>query len=168
MRKRFGWILVCAWLALGCCTAGAWAAKKRARKAPAAKSSSQGKSAASSKKGAAKKRTAAKGSASKSSKRAAPKRATWRNRQSAPSPERYREIQQALAAKGFLQEEDATGVWGANSVDALKRFQQQQNLDAKGKINSLSLIALGLGPKREPLPPVAPAGAPTAQPVQQP
>jgi len=34
-------------------------------------------------------------------------------------------------------------------VEALKRFQASQNIDANGKINSLSLIALGLGPKRE-------------------
>jgi len=32
-------------------------------------------------------------------------------------------------------------------VEALRRFQQEQNLDPTGKINSLSLIALGLGPK---------------------
>jgi hypothetical protein len=33
-------------------------------------------------------------------------------------------------------------------VDALKRFQREQNLTEDGKIGSLSLIALGLGPKR--------------------
>jgi hypothetical protein len=75
--------------------------------------------------------------------------ATWRNRQMAPSPDRYREIQQALASKGYLSAGDATGTWNANSVEALKKFQAEQNLDANGKINSLSLIALGLGPKRE-------------------
>jgi Putative peptidoglycan binding domain len=74
---------------------------------------------------------------------------TWRNRQMAPSPDRYKEIQQALAAKGYLQPEQATGVWDQNSVDALKRFQMEQNLDASGKLNSLSLIALGLGPKHD-------------------
>jgi hypothetical protein len=31
----------------------------------------------------------------------------------------------------------------------LKKFQAEQNLETSGKINSLSLIALGLGPKRE-------------------
>ncbi len=34
-------------------------------------------------------------------------------------------------------------------MEALKRFQAAQNLEVTGKINSLSLIALGLGPKRE-------------------
>jgi hypothetical protein len=67
--------------------------------------------------------------------------------QQAPTPERYQEIQQALAKKGYFQEE-ANGQWGASSVDALKRFQTDQNLTPDGKINSLSLIALGLGPKR--------------------
>jgi hypothetical protein len=74
---------------------------------------------------------------------------TWRNRQLSPTPDRYREIQSALAAKGYLKSEDATGTWGPDSIDALKRFQQEQNLEPSGKINSLSLIALGLGPKRE-------------------
>lgn len=70
-----------------------------------------------------------------------------RSYQQAPTPDRYKEIQQALASKGYLQGE-ATGQWGPDSVDALKRFQGAQNLTPDGKINSLSLIALGLGPKR--------------------
>ena len=36
-----------------------------------------------------------------------------------------------------------------HSVDAMKRFQADQKISSSGKINSLSLIALGLGPKRE-------------------
>ncbi len=67
---------------------------------------------------------------------------------SAPSPDRYREIQQALIQRGYLQGEP-TGVWGSDSVEALKRFQQDQNLQASGKLNALSLISLGLGPRRE-------------------
>jgi hypothetical protein len=74
---------------------------------------------------------------------------TWRNRQLAPTPERYKEIQSALAAKGYMKPEDATGAWNQDCTDALKRFQQDQKLDPNGKINSLSLIALGLGPKHE-------------------
>lgn len=64
-----------------------------------------------------------------------------------PSPERYQQIQAALAAKGYYKGEP-TGQWSADSADALKRFQSDQNLTADGKLNSLSLIALGLGPKR--------------------
>jgi peptidoglycan hydrolase-like protein with peptidoglycan-binding domain len=67
-----------------------------------------------------------------------------------PSPERLKEIQQALAEKGYFRDEP-DGNWGPASIDALKRFQHDQNLVEDGKIGSLSLIALGLGPKREPV-----------------
>jgi peptidoglycan hydrolase-like protein with peptidoglycan-binding domain len=70
-----------------------------------------------------------------------------RSFQQAPTADRYKEIQQALISKGYLQGE-ATGQWGPDSVAALTRFQTDQNLTADGKIGSLSLIALGLGPKR--------------------
>lgn len=73
-------------------------------------------------------------------------RSTWRAGQTAPTPDRYKEIQAALAQKGYLHG-DATGVWSQDSVDALRRFQQDQNLQASGKLDSLSIIALGLGPK---------------------
>ncbi len=67
--------------------------------------------------------------------------------QMTPTPERYQEIQQALASKGYFHGE-LNGAWGPDSIDALKRFQADQNLMPDGKIGSLSLIALGLGPKR--------------------
>jgi peptidoglycan hydrolase-like protein with peptidoglycan-binding domain len=86
---------------------------------------------------------------------------TWRNRQLQPSSDRYKEIQTALASKGFLQPERATGSWDQNSSEALKQFQSAQNLEASGKINSLSLIALGLGPKHDSAP------AQPAQPADQ-
>jgi len=70
-----------------------------------------------------------------------------RSYQQAPTRDRYKEIQQALASKGYLHSEP-NGEWGSESADALKRFQSDQNLMPDGKINSLSLIALGLGPKR--------------------
>lgn len=74
---------------------------------------------------------------------------TWRNRQLTPTPERYKQIQQALSSKGYLSPEQATGKWDDTSTEALRKFQADQNLAANGKINSLSLIALGLGPQRE-------------------
>jgi len=77
------------------------------------------------------------------------KQATWRNRQMAPTADRYKEIQAALVSKGYLQAEQATGVWDQNSIEALRKFQADQNLESSGKINSLSIIALGLGPKRD-------------------
>src|SRR5215475_4625153 len=108
-----------------------------------------------------KKKAPAKKGAATAAKKGAPgkkgpakKGVTWRNRQLAPTPQRYHEIQDALVAKGYLKSEDATGAWNQNSIDAMKKFQSEQHLDPSGKINSLSLIALGLGPKRE----AAPAG----------
>jgi len=68
-------------------------------------------------------------------------------RQLAPTKERYQQIQQALASKGYFSGEP-NGVWGPDSTEALKRFQGDQNLTPDGKLTSLSLIALGLGPKR--------------------
>jgi peptidoglycan hydrolase-like protein with peptidoglycan-binding domain len=65
--------------------------------------------------------------------------------QSAPSPERYQQIQQSLADRGFYKGE-VNGVWGAESQDAMKRFQESQNLPDDGKITSKALIGLGLGP----------------------
>lgn len=70
--------------------------------------------------------------------------------QQAPTQDRFTEIQQALITRGYLQS-TPTGTMDAPTVDALKRFQEEQNLPPTGKITSLSLIALGLGPKRNPL-----------------
>ncbi len=79
-----------------------------------------------------------------------------------PTPERYQEIQQALADKGYYHGE-VSGQWNPEAGDALRRFQSEQNLRVDGKIGSLSLIALGLGPKRtlnaQSTPPAAPAEA---------
>jgi len=76
-------------------------------------------------------------------------RTTWRTRQTAPTPDRYREIQEALAARGYLSADDANGTWGPSSTEALKKFQAEQSLESSGRIDSLSLIALGLGPKHD-------------------
>jgi peptidoglycan hydrolase-like protein with peptidoglycan-binding domain len=97
------------------------------------------------KKAPASKKPAPKTSTARSGK----KGSTWRNRQSAPTPERYKEIEAALAAKGYLPQQHVNGKWDETSVEALKRFQSDQHIAASGKINSLSLIALGLGPKHE-------------------
>jgi murein L,D-transpeptidase YcbB/YkuD len=70
-----------------------------------------------------------------------------RSYQQAPTPERYKEIQQALVSKGYLQGEP-NGTWGPESTEALKRFQADQNLTPDGKLTALSLVAMGLGPKR--------------------
>ena len=70
-----------------------------------------------------------------------------RSNQATPTTERYQEIQQALAERGYF-EGSPDGRWGASSTEALKRFQREQNLVDDGKLGSLSLIALGLGPRR--------------------
>jgi peptidoglycan hydrolase-like protein with peptidoglycan-binding domain len=91
---------------------------------------------------------------------------SWRSRQLAPTPERYSDIQGALASKGYLKAAP-TGTWDAESADALRRFQRDQSLEPSGRVNSLSLIALGLGAKHTSavVPPVAPQPAnPSPQP----
>lgn len=64
-----------------------------------------------------------------------------------PTPERYQEIQQALASRGYYKG-TVSGTWDSDSADALKRFQADQNLPPDGKLTPLSLIAMGLGPRR--------------------
>jgi peptidoglycan hydrolase-like protein with peptidoglycan-binding domain len=87
----------------------------------------------------------------------------------APTPERYKEIQQALIDKRYLDGK-ATGVWGPESVNALKKFQGDQKMAPTGKLDSLSLIGLGLGTKREPASaaPAPPAVSPAFPPPPTP
>jgi peptidoglycan hydrolase-like protein with peptidoglycan-binding domain len=68
-----------------------------------------------------------------------------------PSSERVKEIQQALLDAGYMESEP-DGKWGDQSMAALKRFQEDHSITPTGRINSLSLIALGLGPQRGPAP----------------
>lgn len=146
---RFNWItlfvaLLCSSLALTPVEA-----RRRAAKPPAVAAS---KKAASGQR-AAPARNARSGRASRghrgsarASRDIAPRPTVYR--QQAPSQDRYREIQQALAAKGYYTG-PIDGAWNDSSIDALRRFQADQNLKGNGKLDSRSLIALGLGPKRE-------------------
>lgn len=84
-----------------------------------------------------------------------------------PTPDRYREIQQALADKGYLKSEP-NGVWDAQSTEALSRFQADRNLTPTGKITSASLIDLGLGPKNDSVEASKPAEAGPKPPDQPP
>ena len=143
MRKAFYWAFLAGMIGLLYSGTGG----AQSRKAPAKKSSSSSARAKSKSNATSRKKS--------SSRRPA---VTWRNRQMHPTPQRYKEIQEALVAKGYLPSGAANGNWDDSSVDALKRFQADQNLESSGKINSLSLIALGLGPKREPEPAPKPAG----------
>ena len=78
-----------------------------------------------------------------------------RYRQTQPTSDRYKEIQEALAAQGYLKAEP-NGIWDAESTQALKKFQTDRNLTVTGKITAPALIELGLGPKNQPMgaPPV--------------
>lgn len=71
-----------------------------------------------------------------------------------PTPDRYMEIQKALADRGYLKTEP-NGVWDSASQDAMRAFQNDRKLDPSGKLTAASLIALGLGPKHDS--PVVPA-----------
>lgn len=73
--------------------------------------------------------------------------------QRAPEAARIREIQQALIDRGHLAR-PATGSWDDRAVEAMRRFQSENGLDATGKFDAPSLIKLGLGP------PTAGVGAP--------
>jgi peptidoglycan hydrolase-like protein with peptidoglycan-binding domain len=90
-----------------------------------------------------------------------------RSNQQQPTPDRFREIQQALAEKGYFAGQP-DGNWGPESVDALKRFQREQNLTEDGKLGALSLIALGLGPRRPAAPDVAVEAAPPEKQLDKP
>jgi len=64
--------------------------------------------------------------------------------QSAPTPDRIREIQSALARGGFYKSQP-TGKWDSASIEAMIRFQTSQGLQPTGKLDARSLQALGLG-----------------------
>jgi hypothetical protein len=115
----------------------------------------------SSRKAPAKKTTATKSSSKKSrtSSKTVKRAPVAAYRQTTPTPERYKEIQQALVDKGYLKSEP-NGVWDAQSAAALVQFQTDRKLTATGKLSSASLIALGLGPSTAPVPPAAAANAP--------
>jgi peptidoglycan hydrolase-like protein with peptidoglycan-binding domain len=102
---------------------------------PAAKVATK-KAAASSSSGAHSSRTSA------SKRRAA--HAAVAHAQTAPAPSRISEIQSALAREGAY---DGTpnGRWDSDTVDAMKHFQTEHDLNPTGKIDALTLQKLGLG-----------------------
>lgn len=63
-----------------------------------------------------------------------------------PASDRIKEIQQALADRGYLSSQP-DGVWSAQCVESLKRFEADKKFKIDGKIDSRILISLGLGPK---------------------
>jgi hypothetical protein len=89
--------------------------------------------------------------------------------QKAPTPDRIKEIQSALARGGYYQGEP-NGKWDLNTASAMQKFQSGNGLEPSGKINALSLQKLGLGseiagvsapkPVAPPVTPSTPAPAP--------
>lgn len=61
-----------------------------------------------------------------------------------PSSDRIEQIQQALTRAGFYKG-DPTGKWDADTIDAMKDFQQAHGISPTGKIDAPSLQQLGLG-----------------------
>ncbi len=87
--------------------------------------------------------------------------------QKAPTLDRIKEIQAALAREG-LYTGTPTGKWDAASVEAMKRFQAAHGLTATGKMDALSLQKLGLGSevagRAAPRPAAQPQPGPTDRP----
>ena len=68
--------------------------------------------------------------------------------QNLPTQQRYREIQASLAEAGYY-DGPQDGRWEKTTIEALSRFQEDYGLEPTGKIDALTLIKLGLGPKSE-------------------
>jgi len=81
--------------------------------------------------------------------------------QTAPTPDRIREIQSALAKAGAYDGEP-TGKWDAQTVSSLTKFQQSNGLSPTGKLDALSLQKLGLGSDTAGKGAPRPAAAPTS------
>jgi peptidoglycan hydrolase-like protein with peptidoglycan-binding domain len=56
--------------------------------------------------------------------------------------EQVRKVQQQLSEKGH--DVTADGVWGSQTEQALKDFQQAQGIEATGELNPQTLAALGI------------------------
>jgi len=107
--------------------------------------------------------SSAKTTAKPGSRKTSTKRSKGRRRDrgpKAPTPDRIREIQSALAREGAYSGEP-NGKWDPASVDAMKRFQASHGLNSTGKLDAHSLQKLGLGSgvaglaaPRAPAPPV--------------
>lgn len=88
--------------------------------------------------------TSSKAAGSKKSSRKHHARSRREPTQKAPTPDRIREIQSALASEGYYPDEP-NGKWDGRTVEAMEKFQQEHGLSASGKLDALSLQKLGLG-----------------------
>lgn len=113
--------------------------------APTKKTSNQAKTGKAAK---SVKRAAAGGSKRGKSRGRVARKSAGPSYQQHPDPERYTEIQKALADRGYFHG-TPNGEWKDDSADALKRFQADQKLPDDGKISALTLTGLGLGPHHD-------------------
>ena len=118
--------------------------------------------------------TSTSGSSSTAKKKSKKRRSRREPTQKAPTPDRIKEIQSALARGGYYQGEP-NGKWDLNTVVAMQKFQSGNGLEPSGKINALSLQKLGLGSEiagvsapKPPAPAATPATAPPAPPPARP
>lgn len=135
-------------MAIGAASFGAApASSKRKSAKPATKSSPQPAVQKKSARSAKSQPNQARSKSSRKSTKKAVRQPAGPPRQQQPTSDRYREIQQALIDRGFL-DGAANGQWDERSIAALKKFEKSQHLRENGKIDSMVLIALGLGPER--------------------
>jgi peptidoglycan hydrolase-like protein with peptidoglycan-binding domain len=85
--------------------------------------------------------------------------------QTAPDPDRIREIQTALQKDGSYEGEP-NGRWDSATMDAMRKYQDKNGLNASGKIDAPTLNKLGLGSgtagKGAPVPATTSSAAPKA------
>ena len=98
------------------------------------------------------------------------KRKTKVKGQTAPTPDRIREIQTALQKDGSY-EGQPTGKWDAATMDAMKKYQDKNGISPTGKIDAVTLNKLGLGSdtagKGAPVPAASSSVAPADPPAKQ-
>jgi hypothetical protein len=89
--------------------------------------------------------------------------------QTAPTPDRIKEIQTALQKDGSYEGEP-TGKWDAATTDAMRKYQDKIGVSPTGKIDAVSLNKLGLGSdtagKGAPVPAASSSAAPADPPAR--
>jgi peptidoglycan hydrolase-like protein with peptidoglycan-binding domain len=89
--------------------------------------------------------------------------------QTAPTPDRIREIQTALQKDGSYEGEP-TGKWDAATMEAMRKYQDKIGVNPTGKIDAVSLSKLGLGSdtagKGAPVPAASSSAAPADPPAK--
>jgi peptidoglycan hydrolase-like protein with peptidoglycan-binding domain len=92
-----------------------------------------------------------------SSKKTRARRGRKEKGQTAPTPERVSEIQQALGKDGSFAG-TPNGKWDESTVEAMRKFQGTHGLNPSGKLDARTLQKLGLGSQTAgvapPMPPV--------------